>query len=363
MIGCDDHPGPEAAWRPRILDPHDPDDVRTLAALVADPATRVVDSTATRSAGRTATRSAGRVVSRAPGQEPIRWIYYAWSRTLVCTWPPGRFREIRLSRNRDKITAAEQDRLGRATIAVVGLSVGRQIVRTLAMEGIGGRFRLADPDILTLSNLNRLPAGIPDLGVPKTTLAARDLLELDPYLDIQLFPEGVDGRSSQHSLDAFLAPGGDVPDLVIEECDDFAVKVAIRRRARQLGIPVIMESSIRGTLDIERFDLQPDRPLLHGLLEEFDPGQCDSLEAKKALIGHLLPHMSDRTRGSIERVGIELDSWPQLASDVALGAALVAVACRKILLGRPLASGRYILDLDASLDRGPNPVRSSTNAR
>ena len=46
-------------------------------------------------------------------------------------------------------------------MAVAGLSVGRAVVSTMAHEGIGGELRLADFDVLDLSNLNRVAGASP----------------------------------------------------------------------------------------------------------------------------------------------------------------------------------------------------------
>jgi hypothetical protein len=86
---------------------------------------------------------------------------------------------------------------------------------TFALEGVGTTFKLADFDQLSLSNLNRLRAGLHQIGVAKTTLAARELFELDPYLDISVFSEGL----RDDNMDAFLLEGGKL-DLLVEECDD-----------------------------------------------------------------------------------------------------------------------------------------------
>lgn len=92
----------------------------------------------------------------------------------------------------------------------------------------------------------------------KTILTARDLYEIDPWLDIELYRDGL----QPDDVDTFLSG----LDLVIEECDDLAMKVLVRERARVLRIPVVMETNDRGMLDVERFDREPDRPVLHGLL-------------------------------------------------------------------------------------------------
>ena len=70
-------------------------------------------------------------------------------------------REIRIDRNRYKITAAGQARLAGAKIGIIGLSMGNMAAITFALEGIGRHFRLADFDRLSLSNLNWLRGGAP----------------------------------------------------------------------------------------------------------------------------------------------------------------------------------------------------------
>ena len=77
-------------------------------------------------------------------------------------------------------------------MAVAGLSVGRAVVSTMAHEGIGGELRIADFDVLDLSNLNRLSGGVADVGVNKVVLAAREVAELDPYIRVVAFPGGVE---------------------------------------------------------------------------------------------------------------------------------------------------------------------------
>ncbi|WP_314250767.1 ThiF family adenylyltransferase [Streptomyces kutzneri] len=81
----------------------------------------------------------------------------------------------------------EQRRLLGRRVGVIGLSVGGSAALTFAMEGIGGSFKLADFDCLSVSNLNRLRAGVHHLGLNKCVLAARQMLEIDPWLDIELY--------------------------------------------------------------------------------------------------------------------------------------------------------------------------------
>ncbi len=272
------------------------------------------------------------------------WVYYPWSQRLVHVLPRHEFRELRTSRNRNKITTSEQERLSKARLGVVGLSVGQATALTLALEGNFGHLRLADFDRLDLSNMNRLRAGVHELNVPKTVMTARAIFELDPYADLSVFPEGITAAN----IDRFLEEGGNL-DLVFDECDDLFVKVLIREKARALRIPVLMETSDRGLIDIERFDLEPERPLFHGVAGTLDPTTLTSLtmEQKIPIVLKILggEQLSKRVIASLFDVETTLKTWPQLASAVALGGAVNTDSARRILLGQLQASGRFYVDL------------------
>lgn len=271
------------------------------------------------------------------------WVWYPWSGDLVHVLPEMEFREVRTDRNRYCITPTEQQRLARMRIGVVGLSVGNAAVLTLAQEGIGGSFKIADFDRLSLSNLNRIRARVADLGIAKTVIAARQLFEIDPYLRIELCPKGI----RPEAIDDFLLGGGGL-DLLVEECDDLPTKVLLRERARVHGIPVIMQTGDRGLLDIERFDVEADRPIFHGLLGSVRAEELRDLSAadKVPFVLEILDadRLSTRAAASLPEVGQTIGSWPQLASGVALGGAIVADAARRLLLGEPVGSGRYYVD-------------------
>src|SRR5262249_24682984 len=104
------------------------------------------------------------LAGRDPGEYGVR-VHYPWSGPLAHLLPRDELRRVRAGRNRYKITPAEQARLAGARIGVLGLSVGNAAALTLALEGVGTRFRLADLDRLSLSNLNRLRGGVHELGV------------------------------------------------------------------------------------------------------------------------------------------------------------------------------------------------------
>jgi len=51
-----------------------------------------------------------------------------------------------------------------------------------------------------LSNMNRLRAAVHHVGVPKTIVRARQILELDPRMSVSLVHEGLTPRMSIASL-------------------------------------------------------------------------------------------------------------------------------------------------------------------
>jgi molybdopterin/thiamine biosynthesis adenylyltransferase/nitroreductase len=339
----------DGLWKPQVFDQGNPDEFRIVRALLADASLAVSDQLENQ------LRELDDVVPDAAPEllaESPRWVHYPWRSSLVRILGPRAFRRLRLDRNRNKITTDEQDRLGRLRIGVVGLSVGHAIAHTLALEGLCGELRLADLDTIELSNLNRIPATLLDLGLNKAVLAARRVAELDPYCTVTIFPDGL----SAGNLESFL----DGLDLVIEECDSLDIKLLVREAARRRGIPVIMETSDRGMLDVERFDLDPQRPLLHGLVDDLQPDDIAGLTThdKVPFVLRILEptELSDRMAASMAEIDRTVTTWPQLGGDVTLGAATVAAAVRRIGRGEPLASGRLRIDLQSLLGELADPV-------
>ena len=360
MIG----PAPERVIRPRILDSAHPDDCAEIEELRAASEVRQYDTLLFQLRDWVAIRepahkwqpgeldeAARDCLEHSEPGELERWVFYPWSARLVRLLAPAPFRAVRENRNRYKITAAEQACLRRCTIGVVGLSVGHAVALTLAQEGVGGCFRLADLDSLDLSNLNRLRAGVHEIGEHKAVIAARHIAEIDPYVEVEIVPGGV----RADNIEAFL-DGPPALDLLVEECDDLEAKVALREHARRRGLPVLMETSDRGTLDVERFDSEPERPLLHGLIPGVSAADLHGLSSRQkvpyvlSILG--VETLSAELRASMVEINQSLATWPQLASDVALGGAVVTHAARRILLGKKLDSGRYRIDLGGLLAPG-----------
>lgn len=281
-----------------------------------------------------------------PKEEFGVWVYYPWAEKLVHLLDEPEFAIVRTNRNKHKITGKEQIILSQKKIGIMGLSVGQSVSVTLAMERGFGELRIADFDELDLSNINRIRTGVYNLKIQKTVIVAREIAEIDPFLNVVCFEQGI----TAENLDQFLTGNGKL-DLLIDECDSFDIKINARIKAKKLGIPVLMEGSDRGTIDIERFDLEPERPVLHGMVAHLDMRKYESLTTMDEKIPYItavtgVETLSTRMKASAVEIMATITTWPQLASAVTYGGGITADLARKILLGNLNISGRFFIDVD-----------------
>ncbi|AWW31683.1 hypothetical protein DN752_16970 [Echinicola strongylocentroti] len=282
-----------------------------------------------------------------PREEYGNWVYYHWRRQLIRILAKDDFIDLRTSRNRYKITEEEQDSLYTKKIGVIGLSVGQSVALSLAMERSFGELRIADFDTLELSNMNRIRTGLYSLGVKKVWVVAREIAEIDPFLKVVIYDKGI----TDENIDAFFGERGGI-DLLVEECDSLPVKIQSRLKAKAMGIPVVMDTSDRGMMDIERFDLDSELPIFHGYLEKFgdESKLLENLADNYREILFAILHfeqLSERLKHSMSEIGKTITTWPQLASSVIMGGAMGAHYARMILLNQKVPSNRFYVDLDA----------------
>jgi hypothetical protein len=263
------------------------------------------------------------------------WMFFPLRKKCIQILPKSDFIELRTTRNRLKITREEQLKLSSKSIAVIGLSAGNAVANALASERICGKIYLFDFDNCELSNLNRLNAGIFDLGLNKCLIAANSILEKDPYIDVQIFESGFDNSESHYDVISKV-------DLIVDECDSFEVKISLRELAKKFQTPILMHTSERGITDIERFDEFPELDIFHGLLNGIN------IENKQeVLLSIINPSIvSDRMLESFSELGKTLKSWPQLATEVYAGGANIAGIARMILLGQKVIGGRYFFNIE-----------------
>ena len=271
-------------------------------------------------------------------------VWYPWRKQALLVLEEAEFVAVRTNRNQLKIRPEEQAALSEKAVGIVGLSVGRSMALALAMERIVGTLHIADDDTIELSNLNRMPCSLFELGTEKWCSTARAIAEIDPYLEVRVWPKGFRAEDMAAFMDGL--------DLVVDACDAPAAKAFLRLGARDRRLPLIMETNDRGLLDVERYDIEDTCDFLHGRvtaeqLTELAQGGTWTREWLDAFVD--LSAISPRAMDSLAEVGKTLAGWPQLHSDVALGAGAAAAIIRRILLGEAVADQRLRFDLHEQL--------------
>ncbi|SES92261.1 Nitroreductase family protein [Nitrosospira multiformis] len=138
------------------------------------------------------------------------------------------------SRNIGWVTPVEQEILRYKRVAIAGLGgVGGIHLLTLARLGVGA-FHIADFDVFDLVNFNRqIGATVSSLNRPKSEVLAVMARDINPELNIKIFPQGV----NPDNLPEFFE---DV-DLYIDGLDFFAfsARAATFSACQERGIPAI----------------------------------------------------------------------------------------------------------------------------
>jgi hypothetical protein len=279
-----------------------------------------------------------------------RWIYWPDEKIAVHMLMEELYFELRTARNKNLINLEEQRAYRDTVVGIAGLSVGSSILSALVTSGGPKTIKLADFDVLEPTNLNRIRGGLADLGLRKIDIAAREVWKLDPFAGLRLYPQGL----TETSLTEFIL-GEPRLDIFIDEMDNLALKVAARVLAKRKRIPVIMATDNGDgiLLDVERFDLEPKRPLFHGLIKNLTVREARQATGAKwvAMVEKLIggPWMPPRHKASLGELGKTLAGVPQLGTDAMTAGALVSLAVRKIAHGDALKSGRYIIDMNRIL--------------
>ena len=140
--------------------------------------------------------------------------------------------EQAFSRNIGWVTPEEQATLRGKRVAIAGGGgVGGVHLLTLARLGISS-FHIADFDTFDIVNFNRqVGAMMSTLGEPKADVLARMARDINPEIDIKIFPEGI----NKNNLGEFL----NGVDLYVDALDFFAFDIRQQTFAlcAQLGIP------------------------------------------------------------------------------------------------------------------------------
>lgn len=279
-----------------------------------------------------------------------KWIYYPWLYSLVHLLPEKDFQKVRTARNRDLISEQEQEKFYNSTIGIGGLSVGNNVALAIVLQGGGKYIKIADFDHFTLSNMNRVRAGIENLGLPKVEITARQIYQINPYAVIYKFAEGL----TEKNIDNFFR-GSKKLDIMVDELDNIQIKFLVREWAKKYKTPIVMgaDDGDNAVIDIERYDLSPQPRFFHGRMGAVTKeklANLDKMGIGRMITKHIGPeNIPVRLQKSLMAIGKTLVSWPQLGGAALLNGAAVAYCVRKILNNQPIKLNRAIISLDKEL--------------
>lgn len=282
------------------------------------------------------------------------WVYYPWLKVAVRMPREDIYFKLRTASNRNLITEKEQKAYRKAVVGIAGLSVGSAAAGALTLTGGPKVLKIADADVIETTNLNRIRAKLPDIGANKADVAARNIWELDPFMDIRLFREGL----TEKNLHSFLTAKPKL-DIFVDEMDDIAMKIETRLLCRTLRIPVLMatDNGDGAILDVERYDRDQKLPLFHGRVGTKPPRHIEKKDGPRWAAKIIDPaYLTERQQDSLLGIGKTLAGVAQLGTAASIAGAAIAFAVRRIANKQPLPSGRYRLGTEEALIPGYNSV-------
>jgi hypothetical protein len=202
---------------------------------------------------------------------PARWhrLALVTSNAMLVTDPELRFSWQEMRR-----------RLEGAVVGFAGASVGGNICEGWLREARPDRIKIADPDWIELTNLNRgermnlrhvvasrakrfearNPYDSPRIS--KAEYLAYEQQLVDPYTKFYVYKDGI----TRANIDRFLCGDGRSEprlDVLVEEMDDLELKFVVREACRKHGIDVIMLSDFGNSVDVlwNFFGTEPEGPI------------------------------------------------------------------------------------------------------
>ncbi|GAC1369710.1 MAG: hypothetical protein NVSMB39_1840 [Candidatus Saccharimonadales bacterium] len=284
------------------------------------------------------------------------YVYYPWSGVVLHTITQAEQNTLRTNRMNNLVTPAEQATLSKFSAGVAGLSFGNGIALSLVYSGAADNIKIADRDIFETTNLNRVRVGLPSVNQPKTAVTAQEIYEINPYAHVDIFNDGL----TPENIADFIS-GDPKLNIIFDVVDNFEMKVRIRLEAKKAKIPVIMLTSLEDSIliDVERFDLEPEVDIFHGLLGDITDdlltkkmSEEDKAKYAMAIVGP--QRVSYRNLLSLSNVGKTLVSRPHLYGTVSIVCGLAAFIVKRIALGEDMPSMRKHLLFNEALEIMPN---------
>lgn len=229
------------------------------------------------------------------------------------------------SRNIGWVTQAEQAKLRKSRIAIAGLGgVGGSHLLTLTRLGIS-HFNISDFDDFDVQNLNRQAgAFMPFMGQSKIDTVAHMARDINPEIDLRLFPQGI----TPQNIDEFLRDA----DVYVDGLDFFVLPARrmVFAKCREKGIPAMTAAPLgMGTAFLY---FRPDGMSFE---DYFKVEGYESQEQYARFIAGLSPAMLQRDYlVAPESVNFQEERGPSTIMACDLCAGVMGANVLKVLLGR-----------------------------
>jgi len=243
------------------------------------------------------------------------------------------------SRNIGWVTETEQATLRKSRVAIAGLGgVGGAHLLTLTRLGVS-HFNIADFDDFDLNNLNRQAgAFMPFMGHAKIETVARMARDVNPELDIRLFPQGI----QPENVDEFLRN----VDVYVDGLDFFALPARrmVFSKCREMGIPALTAAPLG--MGVALLYFHPDGMSFE---EYFKVAGHEQQEQYARFIAGLSPAMLQRSYLVVpEAVNFTRRQGPSTIMACDMCAGVLGTAALKVLLGRgPQKAVPWAMQFDA----------------
>jgi len=243
------------------------------------------------------------------------------------------------SRNIGWLTPDEQATIRRSRIAIAGMGgVGGAHLLTLARLGVAN-FNISDFDDFDIHNMNRQAgAFMSTMGSPKLATMARMARDVNPEVDLRLFPTGVQADN----VDEFLR---DV-DVYVDGLDFFALSARrmVFAKCREKGIPVLTAAPLGIGVALLYFS-----PTGMSAEEYFKWEGHDSQEQYARFIAGLSPAMMQRHYlVAPQAVNFQEKRGPSTVMACDLCAGMMGASVMKLLLRRGnIRAAPWGMQLDA----------------
>jgi len=221
----------------------------------------------------------------------------------------------------------EQEKLRSATVAIPGMGgVGGTHLISLVRSGVGN-FKIADFDVFEPRNISRqYGARVTDLGRPKVEVLAEEAFRINPYINLEVYPKGI----NPENINAFLE---DV-DVIIDSVEFFAIdaRKLLYDKAKEKNIYLIVAAPLGFSASLLVFD-----PKKSPSFEEYFAIKPHMSQIEKALLFALGLAPKPVFLKYLDLKSINLKNKQGPASVIAcyLCSALAAMEAVRIILGHP----------------------------